>query len=54
MSLKRGLITVWVLAAITILKVCLVFTLCRLGIDTKHILLCKNERCTSVHHRHIT
>jgi hypothetical protein len=40
MNLKRGLITVWLLAVITILKTCLVITLCRLNVDTKKLLMC--------------
>ena len=46
MSLKRGLITVWLLAVITILKTCLVVTLCRLNIDTKRLLMCNH---TGIH-----
>lgn len=42
MSLKQGLITVWLLAVITILKTCLVITLCRLNVDTKKLLICNN------------
>jgi len=49
MSLKKGLITVWLLAVITILKTCLVITLCRLNIDTKRLLLTKNNTHSNVH-----
>ncbi len=42
MSLKKGLITVWLLAVITILKTCLVISLCRLNVDTKKLLMCNN------------
>jgi len=52
MSLKRGLITVWVLAVITLIKMCLVIMLCRLGIDTKKMLLCKNKQCETRQHVH--